>query len=291
MAFKQKVKSIVFEYLGLAFGSIIISLGLVFFLIPNKIAPGGVSGLAIVFYHLFKLPVGMIMLIFNIPVFLIGLKVLGKQFGPRTIFSFVLVSISTDVCDKVLRLPSTTDNLLLSSIFGGIVLGLGLGIVFRFKGTTGGSDIVGQIINKYCNISVGIGILIVDFFVISFAGFAFRNINLAFYGFISLYFCIKIVDLILDGFDYAKCFYIITEKREEIIEAITRDMDRGGTEIKGVGFWTKKDRNILFTVVTRKEVATLRQIVKRIDPKAFVIIANVHEVVGEGFRLRVKQVE
>jgi len=287
MAFRQKIKSIIFEYFGLAFGSTVMALGLVLFLIPNKIAPGGVSGLAIVMYHLFKLPVGTIMLVFNIPLFLLGLKILGKQFGPRTLFSFVLVSIITDICDKVFHLPALTTEPLLSSIFGGVVLGLGLGIVFRFKGTTGGSDILGQIINKYSNISVGVGIMIVDFFVITFAGFAFRNVNLALYGFISLYFSIKIVDLVLDGFDYARSFYIISEKQDEIIEAITQDMSRGGTMIQGSGFWTRKERNILFAVVTRKEVATLRQIIKRIDPKAFVIIANVHEVVGEGFRPRV----
>jgi len=287
MAFRQKLKSIIFEYLGLAFGSAVMALGLVLFLIPNKIAPGGVSGLAIVLYYLFRLPVGMMMLVFNIPLFLLGVKILGKQFGPRTLFSFVLVSIITDVCDKALHLPALTTEPLLSSIFGGVVLGLGLGIVFRFKGTTGGSDIVGQIITKYSNISIGVGIMIVDFFVITFAGFAFQNVNLALYGFISLYFSSKIVDLVLDGFDYARSFYIISEKQDEIIEAITQDMNRGGTTILGAGFWTRKERNILFTVVTRKEVATIRQIVKRIDPKAFIIITNVHEVVGEGFRQRV----
>jgi len=287
MAIKQKIKSIVFEYCGLMIGSVIMALALVFFLIPAKIAPGGVSGLAIVLYHLFDLPVGLLMLLFNIPLFILGLRLLGKQFGPRTLFSFIVVSLVTDFCDTVLRLDAATTDPLLASIFGGVVLGIGLGVVFRFKGTTGGSDIVGQIINKYSNVSVGVGILIVDFFVITFAGLVFRNINLALYGFISLYFSSKVLDLILDGFDYARAFYIISEKQDEIIALITQDMGRGGTEISGSGFYTRKERNVLYTVVTRREVATLRQEIQKIDPRAFVIITNVHEVIGEGFRQRI----
>jgi len=284
---KQKLKSIVFEYIGLAVGSVIMSLGLVLFLIPGRIAPGGVSGIGIVLHHLFNLPVGMMMLVFNIPLFIFGIKVLGTQFGPRTLFSFITVSVMIDIFDKVLHLGAATDNLLLTSIFGGILLGIGLGIVFRFKGTTGGSDILGQIIHKYSNVSIGTGILIVDFFVISFAGLAFRDINLALYGFISLYFSSKVLDLILDGIDYARSFYIVSEKQDDLIEAITKDMGRGGTEISGKGFYTRKERNILYTVVARKEVATLRQLIQQIDPDAFVIITNVHEVIGEGFRPRV----
>lgn len=284
---RQKIKTIVYEYIGLAAGSAIISLGLVLFLIPGKIAPGGVSGIGIVLYHLLNLPVGVVMLLFNIPLFILGLKIIGKQFGARTFFAFLMVSVTTDFFDRGLQLGAATENLLLTSIFGGILLGIGLGIVFRFKGTTGGSDIIGQIIHKYTNLTVGTSILIVDFFIISFAGFAFRDVNLALYGFISLYFSSKVLDVLLDGFDYARSFYIISDKQTEIIEAITKEMGRGGTEILGNGFYTRQERNILFTVVTRKEVATLRQIVRQIDPNSFVIIANVHEVLGEGFRPRI----
>lgn len=287
MAIKQKMKNIVWEYCGLTVGALIMALALVFFLIPAKIAPGGVSGIAIVLHTLFQFPVGVVMLVFNIPLYLIGLKLLGKTFGVRTLYAFIFVSVFTDFIGDILKVPIATNDPLLASIFGGIVLGIGLGIVFRFKGTTAGSDIVGQIINKYTNISVGMGILTVDFFVITFAGIAFHDVNLALYGFISLYFSSKVLDLILDGFDYARSFHIISEKQDEIIDLITNDMNRGGTEIKGVGFYTRQARNVLYTVVTRKEVATLRQEILKIDPRAFVIISNVHEVIGEGFRKRI----
>jgi uncharacterized membrane-anchored protein YitT (DUF2179 family) len=263
------------------------SLGLVLFLIPGKIAPGGVSGIGIVLHHLFRLPVGMVMLFFNIPLYFIGLKLLGKTFGVRTLYAFILVSLFTDFLGSIFHIPVPATEPLLASLFGGIILGIGLGLVFRFKGTTGGSDIVGQFINKYTNISIGTGIMIVDFFVITFAGIAFHDINLALYGFISLYASSKVLDFILDGMDYARSFYIISEKKDEIIKVITEDMERGGTEILGRGFFTHAERNILYSVVTRKEVASLRQVVQQIDPRAFVIIANVHEVLGEGFRPRV----
>ena len=274
------------QYSGLLLGSMFIALGLVFFLIPLKIAPGGVSGIAIVLHHIFHLPVGIVMLIFNIPLFLIGIRVLGIHFAPRTLFAFTAVSLFTDFFDKILNVQAATSDPLLASIFGGVVLGIGLGVVFRFEGTTGGSDIIGQIIGKFTNLTVGTGILIVDFFVITLAGLAFQNINLALYGFISLYFSSKVLDLILDGFDYARSFYIISEKQEQIIEAITGDMGRGGTELSGSGFYSRKTRNVLFTVVERKEVSRVRQLIRRIDPKAFMIISNVHEVLGEGFRPR-----
>jgi uncharacterized membrane-anchored protein YitT (DUF2179 family) len=287
MSIKLKAKQVIYEYIGLMVGALIMALALVFFLIPAKIAPGGVSGLAIVLNVLYGLPVGVVMLLFNVPLYLMGLKLLGKTFGVRTLFAFIWVSIFTDGITELLGKPVATTEPLLASIFGGVILGIGLGVVFRYKGTTAGSDIVGQIINKYTNVSVGIGIMFVDFFVITLAGIAFKDVNLALYGFISLYFSSKVLDLILDGFDYARSFHIISEKQDEIIELITKDMNRGGTELKGTGFYTRQARNVLYTVVTRREVATLRQEILKIDPRAFVIISNVHEVLGEGFRKRI----
>jgi len=283
---KKKIKQTIIEYFYILIGSVIMALGIVLFLAPLNIAPGGVSGIAIIMNSLWNLPMGLVMLAFNIPLFILGIKLLGKQFGPRTLFSFISVSIFTDFIDKILHLKDATNDPLLASIFGGVIIGLGLGIVFRYKGTTGGSDIVGHIINKYLNISIGAGIMIVDFFVISSAGIIYQNINLALYGFISLYFSTKIVDIVIGGFDYARSFYIISEKQDEIIDVITKKMGRGGTLLEGQGFYTRKKRNILFTVVTRKEVAILRELVNEIDPKAFIIIENTHEVRGYGFRPR-----
>ena len=287
MNIKNNWKEIIFEYFMIAIGSIIMSISLVLFLGPAKIAPGGASGLAIIVYNILDIPMGITMLILNIPLFLFGLKILGPKFGPRTFFSFTIVSIATDIMDKYMNLKPATEEPLLAAIFGGVVIGMGLGIVFRHKGTTGGSDIVGQVINKYSNMSVGTGIMIIDFFIISISGVVFQNINLALYGFIGLFFASRVIDIMIDGFDYARAFYIISDKHEEMIEIINKKMDRGGTLLNGRGIYTGEDRKVLFAVVTRREVAMLRSMVKEIDPKAFVIISNIHEVLGNGFRTRI----
>ena len=286
MSKKHGWKSIVWEYFIIAIGSVIMSLSLVLFLGPAKIAPGGVSGLAIIVYNIFEIPMGITMLVLNIPLFLMGLKLLGAKFGPRTFFSFTIVSIATDFFDKYMHVKAATDDPLLAAIFGGVVIGAGLGIVFREKGTTGGSDIVGQVINKYTNMSVGTGIMIIDFFIITISGLAFKDINIALYGFISLFFGARVIDIMIDGFDYARAFYIISDKYEEIIQVINNEMDRGGTMLHGEGIYTGADRKVIFAVVTRKEVAKLRELVVDVDPDAFVIISNIHEVLGNGFRRR-----
>ena len=283
---KTNIRKTILEYVYLGLGSVIMAAGLFIFLIPAKIAPGGVSGIAMVTHHLWGWPVGIVMLALNIPLFLVGLKLLGKRFGPRTLFSFTLVSVFYDLMDRIIGTQPVTVEPLLAAIFGGIIIGFGLGIVFRGKGTTGGSDILGQVIHKYSNVSVGIAIMMVDFFVILMAGSAFKDISLMLYGFISLYAASKVIDIVLDGFDYARSLYIISDKADEIMQAVV-EMNRGGTMIHGTGFYTRKERNVLFTVVTRKEVAGVRETVKRIDADAFVIISNVHEVLGEGFRPRV----
>ena len=275
-----------FEYIVITLGSVIMAFSLVAFLGPAKIAPGGVSGLAIILYNIFNIPMGISMLVFNIPLFMLGLKLLGRKFGPRTFYSFTVLSLATDLFDKYLNIKAATDEPLLAAIFGGVIMGAGLGIVFRYKGTTGGSDIVGQVINKYSNMSVGTGIMIIDFFIITISGIAFKDINLALYGFISLFVGAKVIDIMIDGIDYARAFYIISEQYEEIIEVINKKMDRGGTIFHGQGIYTGEKREVLFAVVTRKEVAKLRELVKDIDPKAFVIISNIHEVLGNGFRPR-----
>ncbi len=283
---KINFKAIVGEYFFIAIGSVMMSLALVMFLEPAKIAPGGVGGLAIVIYNLFDIPMGLSMLILNVPLFVLGIKLLGTKFGPRTFYSFTILSLTTDFFDKVLNIQAATDDPLLAGIFGGVIMGAGLGLVFRNKGTSGGSDIVGQVLNKYTNMSVGKGIMVIDFFIITLAGLVFRDINLVLYGFISLFFLGRVLDIMIDGFDYARAFYIISEKQDKIIAAINEKMDRGGTLLKGKGFYTGEERCVLFAVVTRKEVAKLRGLIKEIDPRAFVIISNIHEVLGKGFKTR-----
>lgn len=295
-------KELVVDYIVITFGCILMALSLDWFLAPYKISPGGVSGLSIVLYKFWRIPLGVTMLIFNIPLFLIGLKFLGKKFGAKTIYGIFASSIFTDLIEKFIYprffsgvpvyllddpskvkiLSSTTP--LLAAIFGGIMLGIGLGLVFKAGGSTGGSDIIAQIFSKYKILTAGQTYIVVDFFVISLAGFAFHNVAYALIGFVSLIASSKIIDMIVEGLGNTKGAYIISDKNEEIGERILKDLDRGCTIFYGKGAYTEKEKEILMCVVSRREIFNLTEIVKKIDKKSFMIISDVYEVHGEGFR-------
>ena len=272
------------DYVVIALGTLLMSLGIVIFLSPNKIAAGGVSGLAIVIHHIGGLPIGLTMLVFNIPLFLLGVKFLGKRFGIRTLFGMLVYSLATDFFDKVLHLQAITDHPLLASLYGGLIVGVGLGFVFKYQASTGGSDIIAQIFSNKGILTAGATFILIDFFVISLAGFFFKGVEYALWGFIALYVSSKVVDVIISGMGYIKSCFVITDKPEKIKEEIYKRMNRGVTYFKGTGAYEKTAKNIIFTTVTRREVAKLRDIVKEIDPDAFVTIQQVHQVMGKGFK-------
>jgi len=282
---KSKLR-IFFDYLLILVGTNLMGLSLVLFLSPNKIAAGGVSGLAVVINFLFKIPIGITMLIFNIPLFLIGLKILGKRFGIRTLFGMICFSLFTDFYNDILHLEVLTEVPLLASLYGGLLLGIGLGIVFRAKGSTGGSDIIAQIFSQKRIMTAGNTFILFDFFVISIAGFTFRGIEFALWGFIALYVSSKVIDVIISGLGYAKASIIISDKYDEIKQVIFEKMNRGVTYLKSEGAYTGKERDAILCIVSRREISKLSEIVKDIDPDAFVIIQEVHQVLGKGFKPR-----
>ncbi|MDP8226490.1 MAG: YitT family protein [Candidatus Celaenobacter polaris] len=282
---KSKLK-VVINYLFILIGAALMGLSLVLFLSPNKIAAGGVSGLAVVINHLFNIPIGLIMLVFNIPLFLIALKVLGKRFGIRTLFGMISFSLFTDFFNNVLHLPVVTENPLLASLYGGLLLGVGLGIVFKVNGSTGGSDIIAQIFSQKRIMTAGNTFILIDFLVISIAGFCFRGVEYALWGFIALYISSKVIDVIIAGLGYAKASLIISDKSEEIKDIIFEKMNRGVTFLKSEGAYSHIKRDVILCIVSRREVAKLSEIVKSTDPDAFVIIQEVHQVLGKGFKPR-----
>ncbi|HHW03877.1 MAG TPA: YitT family protein [Thermoanaerobacterales bacterium] len=276
----MKIRQYLMEYLQIAIGSFIGSLGLTMFLVPNKVAAGGVSGLATVLHYLFGLPVGWTMLALNIPLFVAGVIFLGKGFGAKTLVGAFLFSVFTEATKNF---PVLTHDLLLSTVYGGLILGAGLGIVFRARGSTGGSDLAAMLINYFIPaISIGQGILFVDFFVIGLDGLAF-NWELAMYSWIALFVSSKVIDLIQEGINYAKAVYIISDEAESIARKILNEMERGVTFLGAKGAYTGEERNVLMCVVTRLELARLKNVIHELDPGAFVIVHDVHEVLGEGF--------
>lgn len=270
------------EYLGITAGCILTAMGLVVFLIPNKIAAGGVSGIATVVYYLFGFPVGTVMLVLNIPLFVVGVKVLGKRIGFRTLFGIFTLSLVINILEP--RLPVPTHDPLLASIYGGAVSGLGLGLVFKFRGTTGGTDLIAALLHHFSPaFSIGQGLLVIDAIVIGLAGIVF-NAELALYAAVALFLSSKVIDLVQEGFNVAKALFIISDNSEEIRKAILEKMGRGVTALRGRGGFTGVEKDVLLVVVSRAEVAELKDLVRQIDPVSFVILTDVHEVMGEGFR-------
>ncbi|MDH7479860.1 MAG: YitT family protein [Syntrophomonadaceae bacterium] len=277
----QRWSRVAVDYLGITLGAAILASGLSVFLVPNRIAAGGVSGAATIIHYLFNLPVGMVILILNIPLFLLSLRELGFAFGLRSFYGTVVLGFFVDLFTA--RLAPLTMDVLLAAIYGGVVVGIGMGLVFRFKGTTGGTDLAARIINKYIKVSLGQSLLAIDFLVIAAAG-VFFNPELAMYALLSLFVATQVIDLVQEGASFAKAALIISSKTEEITRGIFSELDRGVTTLKGRGMYTGTEHEVIYCVVTRSEVTRLKELVNRIDPLAFVVFNDVREVIGEGFK-------
>lgn len=271
----------IIRMIGVLAGTTILALSLVLFLVPNKIAPGGVSGLATIVFHVTNLSIGVIMLIINIPLFFIGIKRLGFIFGLRTVVATIYLSFAVDILQRYLE-PITHDPLL-AALYGGIIMGIGLGIAMNNGGTTGGTDLAAVLIHRSFKLSVGTTLLILDAIVISIAGFFF-NLELAMYSALALFVSTKILDLMQEGWHYARAAYIISDKPNEIAEAIMAKLERGVTSFYGKGMYSGEDKNILYVICSRAEIARLKDLVRSIDQEAFMVIGEATEVLGEGFR-------
>ncbi|MDO9574806.1 MAG: YitT family protein [Candidatus Contubernalis sp.] len=276
----QVVFNVLWPIMGALLGSLIMTLGLNMFLIPNIIASGGVSGLGIIIFHTLNIPVGLTILISNIPLFIAAWKFLGTKFVIRSLAGSLFLPL---LVEGLSFLPVITTDLLLASIYGGILLGIGLGIVFRSGSSTGGTALAAQLLHYSIGLSTGQSLLGIDFIIIAFAGLVF-SAELAMYALISLIVTSKVIDLVQEGLSIAKACYIISDSGPEIGQAIKSDLDRGYTVLKGQGGFTGQEKEILLCVVSQAEVTSLKKIVWHIDPESFVIVSNVHEVLGEGFQ-------
>ncbi len=299
------------DYFFITIGGILMALGIGVFLVDARVVPGGVSGLSMAIHYLSggRLPVGTLIWVFNVPLYLWGIKELGKRFGARTFYGFTVSSILIDlfrgefpgIYYTGLNQSETIVHLLHHDflfliLLGSVFLGVGLGIIFKFKGTTGGSDIVAAILQKRYGTKPGMAIMMIDFFVISLAGIVIQlkhlggdkpAFALTLYAFFLLFLSSHLIDLILDGFDYARSALIISDHNDKIAQVIIEKLSRGATVLHGHGLYKNVDRDVLLTVVSRKEISLLTELIEEIDPNAFVIISNVHEVLGKGFRRRI----
>jgi uncharacterized membrane-anchored protein YitT (DUF2179 family) len=307
---KRLKKYPVLDYLVITIGAAIMGVGIGVFLIDARVVPGGVTGISMALHYLSngKLPVGFTIWILNIPIYLWGLRELGKRFGVRTFYAFTLNSFFIDFFRgdipglRIMRLQDSAavHELLKHDFFflifvAAALLGGGLGLIFKFKGTTGGTDVIAAILNKKFGIKTGNAMLMTDLVIVSFAGLVlqFKHIAqdkptlvLVFYAVFLIFISARIVDLIIDGFDYARSAFIISDRNDEIAKAIITNLSRGATAIRTRGLYKNVERDVIYTVVTLKELSRLTDMIQEIDPDAFVTINNVHEVLGSGFRRR-----
>lgn len=269
------------DYVLITFGCVLCSVALNMFLVPNKIAPGGVSGVATVLFHQFGFPVGVVILVLNVPLFLLGFFVLGRSFGVKTFYATILLSV---LVDTMTWLPVLTDDGLLGAVFGGMSLGAGLGLVFYANATTGGTDLLAMLIHRAIPLlSVGRILLIIDFLVVSYATLSFGNYEFGLFAIITLYLAARLIDEIVAGADRAKGVYIISLKTKEISNKLV-SRNRGVTVFYGRGAWTGKDRELLLCIIRNREIPQVKKVIRDVDPGAFVFVTQVSEVLGEGFK-------
>jgi uncharacterized membrane-anchored protein YitT (DUF2179 family) len=290
------------DYSFIILGAFILALGFVYFISPHKIVPGGVYGIAIVVHHLTKgvfsfwpdgIPIGLFGLVLNIPLTIAGIKILGPKFGVKTVTGFVLSSVFMDGITFLRpdgNLP-LVDDVLLSCVFGGVLIGVGLGLIFKSRATSGGSDIVAMIFAKYTNVPLGQLLIYVDSVIVLLGLAAFHDWKIPLYSWLVIYITGKAIDITLEGSNYHKALFIISKEHEKIKNKILNDLERGGTYFSGKGMYTNEEKQIIYTVVNRREVAILEQYIHAIDPEAFITIMDTREILGEGFHSLKNKIE
>ncbi len=268
------------EYGLLLLGSLLVAISFNIFLNPNEVASGGVSGISIIVRQLLGIEPAVTQWALNIPLFIAGTWLLGKHFGIKTLIGSIVLPLFVWFTRG---LPPLTDNLLLASIYGGMLIGLGLGLVFRGRGSTGGLDLAAQIVHKYTGISLGLCVAMLDGMVILTAAFVFSP-EKALFALIGLFVTSKTINIVQLGMAYSKVAFIISDRAEAIREVILYELDRGLTSLRATGGFTGEDRTVLMVVVGQTEVSRLKDLVRRTDPGAFVILSDTNEVLGEGFK-------
>ena len=282
------------NYLFIIIGALLMAAGYVFFITPNKIVPGGVFGLSIIIHYategLFQwapegLPVGVMGLIMNVPLVILGIRVLGPRYGVKTVIGFTLVSVFIDLLTILYgHDPLLPDDMLLSTIYGGVLIGFGLGLIFKSKASSGGSDIVALVLAKYTRIRPGMLLIYIDSLIVVVGLLVLKDIQVPLYALIVIFLTGKVVDLTLQGPATQKSLFIITDRYDDVRGKIIGDLNRGGTSMQVTGMFHGDDKKMIFVNVNRREMAILEEYIREIDPDAFLTVINAHEIIGKGFK-------
>lgn len=261
-------------------GAVLMGVGLELFLVPNQITDGGVTGISIILSHIAGVPLGVFLFILNLPFLIMGYKQIGKTFALTTLLGVAIMSLSTALLHPV---AAFTENTFLAAVFGGIILGIGVGLVIRFGGSLDGTEIVAILLNKRTPFSVGEIVMFFNLFILSSAGFVF-GWDRAMYSLIAYYVAFKMIDITLEGLNDSKSVWIISDNHKAIGDALLSRLGRGVTYMQGEGGYSGDEKKVIFTVITRLEEAKLKSIVEEHDPQAFLAIGNIHDVKGGRFK-------
>lgn len=275
---KKLLRDISISFLGCSLSAF----GTACFLLPNKISSGGFSGIATILYYLFNFKMGTTILLLNIPVFIIAYFKLGKIFVFKTVLSTMFFSKLIDIFTNMNLFVS---DIFLASIYGGILIGIGLAIVFRVESSTGGTDLIANLAQAYNSyIKTGQILVILDFTIVLINLIVFKNIEIGLYSFISIYIISKMIDLVFEGINFSKLIYIISDKHYEISQVINLELGRGATKLYGQGSYSGNDKMIIMCATKRSNLIKVKEAVNRVDKNAFIIVTDAREVYGLGFK-------
>ncbi len=272
------------EYIIITLGIILVALSVEYFFAPNKIAAGGVTGAAIVINAIMpKLSIGILTLVLNVVLFVVAFAFIDGKFGVKIIYASLGLSVILWIIERFFNPVAVTTDLMMAAVFGTLISAVGMALVFNENASTGGTDILAKILNKFFHLDIGKSLLIVDF-IITFASILAFGINVGLYAMLSVILLGLIVDRLIEGFNVCKSVFIISKKNDEISKFIIHTLDRGCTFLKGMGAYTGEENDVLYAVISRNQFIKLKKFIKEIDSEAFITVGEVHEVLGEGFK-------
>ena len=278
----NKIKEILIECIETIIGTAIMAIGISLFLLPNQLSSGGFSGIATITYYLLNISVGTMVLVLNIPLFIIAFFKIGKSFFFKSLLGTISLSVFIDFFEKFT--PLTQDRFL-ACIYGGIIIGLGTAIVLRSRSSSGGTDLISNIIREYNHkIRMGTVIVIVDTIIIALNIIFFKELEIGLYSAIAIYLDGKMIDIIFEGIYFTKLLFIISDKNEQIAKTIGKEIKKGSTGLYGKGMYSNEDKLILVCAAPRNDISKIKELARNIDPHCFIILSNAREVFGEGFK-------
>lgn len=294
---KLKTNSGWFSWVLVTVGAFVLAMGFVLFTNPYKIIPGGVYGLGRVLHHLIpSIQTGTFGLLFDVPLTITAILVFGRQFGAKTIYAALITPVFMNAMTSILgenpadgiSIISTqfnfSDNIFFAALCGGLLIGVGCGLILRAGATSGGTDIISMLIVKFAKTKFSSAMFLVESTIVIIGMIVLGDWKLPLYSLISIFVCARAIDYVLEGASYDKLLFIISEKKEELKQYILVDMERGGTYIKSSGMYTGNDKDMIFLVVSRREIAAVKEKIRALDPMAFVVVVDAYETYGDGFK-------